>query len=177
MSSRLRKYGYTTAIVLAVIAVFGAMFITIANQAPNYEPSTRPSVTQAMAADPFMNIQRPAPFGFKVRATDCSVQFPDVTAVSERGICSVKLNRTTYPYVMGSGTSCNGIDLTWADNYKPERGQWVIRLKNDATFDISPITQAMADTAIGPEPSGEFTGAVKDQYGEDTVSCGTLPVR
>lgn len=113
----------------------------------------------------------PAPTSFSIEASDCRVQFAEVTTQKEGSICSVILNRSTYPYVSGKGSSCRDIDLTRAENFKPETQKWVIRLKDKATFSFFPVRQATTT----PELSTEFTGAVKDQYGEGEVSCGMLP--
>lgn len=123
------------------------------------------------AAITFATQTTPAPTSFSVEASNCSVQFAEVTTRKEGRICSVTLNRSVYPYVSGKGSSCLDIDLTRAENFKPETQQWVIRLKDTATFNFFPVRQATTNTEL----STEFKGAVKDQYGEGEVSCGMLP--
>lgn len=113
----------------------------------------------------------PAPTSFSVEAGNCSVQFAEVTTQKEGSICSVTLNRSAYPYVSGKGSSCLDIDLTRAENFKPETQKWVIRLKDKATFNFFPVRQATTNSEL----STEFKGVVKDQYGEGEVSCGMLP--
>lgn len=121
----------------------------------------------------YMVNQTPEPSSFEVRAADCKEQFVGVTTEKSRDICSVTIDRTLYPYVSGTGSSCLDIDLTRAENFKPETHKWVIRLKSAATFSFIPVRTATTD----PEHSTEFKGTVKDQWGEGEVSCGMLPAK
>ena len=177
MLSWFRRYGRVALAIVAAIAVFGPMFMTIANKAPNYEPTQRPSIVAKTASDPYMNIQAPKPPSFEVKAESCTVQFVGAMTEKSGSICTVTIDRSLYPYVSGTGSSCLDIDLTRAENFKPETHRWVILLKNSAEFTFLPVPKALPGSQMGSDPTTEFRGTVKGSHGEGTVPCGMLPAK